>query len=147
MLRSLYVAAVLLTALTLVPAGAHLLALPNKIALPRDAYLAAQQIYASWALLGVVLLAAVAANLALAGGLRRARAASWPAIAAALLIVATLAIFFVWVYPANQATANWTTMPAGWETLRRQWEYGHAVNAVLTFAALLAVTFAQPPRG
>ncbi len=147
MLRALYVTAVLLTALALVPGGAHLLELPNKIGLPRDAYFTVQKIYAGWALLGVVLFAAVAANLALAAALRRVRASAWPALAAALLIAATLVIFFIWVYPANQATANWTTMPDAWETLRRQWEYGHAVNAVLTFLALAAATLAHPPRG
>ena len=31
-------------------------------------------------------------------------------------------------------------MPDNFEAARRQWEYSHAVNAVLTFAALCAVT-------
>jgi hypothetical protein len=57
-------------------------------------------------------------------------------------IAATLAAFFIWVYPANQATANWTTVSEDWERLRRQWEYGHAVNAALTFLALGATTAA-----
>ena len=29
-------------------------------------------------------------------------------------------------------------MPADWEALRNQWEYSHAVNALLTFLALSA---------
>ena len=48
--------ALMVTALALGPALAHLLELPNKIALPRDAYFTVQQIYAGWSLLGVVLL-------------------------------------------------------------------------------------------
>jgi hypothetical protein len=62
-------------------------------------------------------------------------------LAAAMLIVATLVIFFTWTYPANQATSNWTVVPADWQELRLQWEYAHAANAVLTFLALSAVTW------
>ena len=29
-------------------------------------------------------------------------------------------------------------MPDNWEALRRKWEYGHAANALIVFAALLA---------
>ena len=57
--------------------------------------------------------------------------------AAALLIAATLAIFFAWTFPANQATGNWTSVPENWEQLRTQWEYSHAANAAITFLALL----------
>ena len=64
MLAGLRFAAIVLTALALVPGGAHLFAMPNR-----------------------------------------------PALAAAALILATLAIFFAWTYPANQATENWTVMP------------------------------------
>jgi hypothetical protein len=38
-------------------------------------------------------------------------------------------------------------MPENWETLRRQWEYSHAVNAVLMFAALCLVTGEAAGRG
>ncbi len=40
----------------------------------------------------------------------------------------------------NAATENWTVMPENWEALRMQWEYGHAVNAVLTFVAFVCVS-------
>jgi hypothetical protein len=139
--------AVILTALALVPAGAHLFELPNKIGLPQDQYFVVQGIYRGWALLGIVLFAALAANLALAVLLRGSGAAFWLALAAFLLIAATLAIFFIWTYPANQATSNWTVMPANWMALRAQWEYAHAVNAVLTFLALCLVTTSVLARG
>jgi hypothetical protein len=57
------------------------------------------------------------------------------AIGAFVLMAATLTIFFAWTFPANQATANWTCVPANWEALRTQWEYAHATSAVLTFVA------------
>ena len=40
----------------------------------------------------------------------------------------------------NVASANWTRMPENFDVARQQWEYSHAVNAVLTFAALVAIT-------
>lgn len=128
--------AILLTALALVPVGAHLLELPHKMAMERYGYFVVQSIYAGWSLLGAVLIAAILANAAAAVALRDEPLAMRFAAAAAGLLLATLAIFFLWVYPANQATGNWTVMADNWQTLRRQWEYGHAANAVLTFLAL-----------
>lgn len=134
--------ALVLTALALVPVGAHLFALPNKIGMDETDYFVAQRIYDGWALLGVVLIGAIIADAAAAIASRRQ---AWPAALAglaALLMLATLAIFFAFTFPANQATANWTTVPAGWEALRRQWEVSHAVNAVITFAAFCSLSLA-----
>ena len=56
-----------------------------------------------------------------------------------LLIAANLAIFFIWTFPANQTTNNWTVVPENWNELRIQWEYSHAVNAIVMFVALACV--------
>ena len=133
--------AIVLTALALVPAGAHLFELPNKIGLPEHDYFVVQNIYRGWALFGIVLFGALAANLALAVLVRRQRAPFWLVVAAFLLVAATLAIFFTWTYPANQATSNWTVVPANWQELRSRWEYAHATNAALTFLALCALAW------
>lgn len=132
--------AIVLTALALVPAGAHLFELPNKIGLPQDDYFVVQGIYRGWALFGIALFGALGANLAAAILVRRQRAPFWLAFLAFLLVAATLVIFFTWTYPANQATSNWTVVPRNWQELRLQWEYAHATNAVLTFLALCAIT-------
>ena len=63
-LRLIQFLAIMLTALALVPSEAHLAALPNKMAMGQAAYFIAQQIYAGWALFGIVLFGALAANLA-----------------------------------------------------------------------------------
>jgi len=134
--------ALVLTALALVPVGAHLFALPNKIGMDETDYFVAQRIYDGWAVLGVVLIGAIIANAAAAIASRRQ---AWPAALAglaALLMVATLAIFFAFTFPANQATANWTTAPDDWQALRRQWEVSHAVNAAITFAAFCSLSLA-----
>ena len=74
-LRVVQFLAILLTALAFVPAGAHLFELPNKIDLPRDAYLTVQGIYAGWAWFGIFDLAALVMNVVLAIKLRRQRPA------------------------------------------------------------------------
>lgn len=134
--------AIVLTALALVPAGAHFFELWNKIDLARDDYFVVQGIYRAWALFGIVLIGALAANLIHAGMLRRERTPFWLALSAIILIAATLVIFFTWTFPANRATANWTVATADWQALRIQWEYAHAANAILTFVAFCAVTLA-----
>lgn len=85
--------AVTLTALALVPSGAHLLALPNKIGLLRDAYYVAQGGYHGWALLGAVVIGALLADAALAVLVH-----TWPvpfrfAILGSVEVAATLAIY------------------------------------------------------
>ena len=130
--------AIILTALALVPAGAHLLELVHKITLDRAQYLTVQQLYRGWAFLGAVLIAALLANLVLTIRSRRQGRPMRLAAIATLLLAANLTVFFIWTFPANQATGNWTVMPADWEALRNQWEYSHAVNALLTFLALSA---------
>ena len=132
--------AILLTAVALVPVGAHLLELPGKIGLGQDQYFVVQGVYRGRAMLGAVLIGALLADLALVYVMRAQRAAAALALAAAILMAVTLATFFTWIYPANQATANWTVVPANWQTLRSQWEHTHALNAVVTFAALCAVS-------
>jgi hypothetical protein len=58
--------AVMLTALALVPAAAHLFALPNKIGLDSARYFTVQGIYRGWSMFGFMLLGALVANLGLA---------------------------------------------------------------------------------
>jgi hypothetical protein len=141
--------AIVLTALALVPAGAHVLALANKIGLDRDAYFLVQSIYYGWALLGAVTFAAIIANAVCMILLWRRGASFWLSLSATLLIAIGLGIFFIWTQPANLQTQNWTMPPSDWETLRRQWEYSHAANAILTFTAFCCATaagIAQPRR-
>lgn len=133
--------AIILTALALVPGGAHALELAHKMALDRDQYFVVQSIYQGWAWLGAVLILAIAANAVLAIRMRRRTGPMLCAAASAAILCVTLAIFFTWTFPANQATANWTGVARpDWQILRAQWEYSHAVNAALTFVALCATT-------
>lgn len=147
MLRTVQFIAIILTAIALVPGGAHLSALPNKITLPVDQYFVVQGIYRGWALFGIVLLAAIVAHVEHALLMRGRRPGFALALVALVLMLASLAVFFIWTFPANQATSNWTVVPDNWEALRTQWEYAHAAGAVLTFFALCAVVAAALSRG
>ena len=140
--RTVEFLAILLMALALVPAGAHFFELPAKIGLAQEPYFAAQQLYAGWSLFGFVLAAALVMNLVLAVLRLRDRLALSLALVAAGAVVVNLLIFFIWTYPANQATASWTRPTEGWELLRRNWEYSHAVNALVTLIGLCSVTLA-----
>ena len=140
-----------LTAVILVPSGAHLFEMPRKIGLDREAYFIVQAIYAGWAWFAIPIIAAIVLNGALFVAERRRNPASArAALVSTLLIIASLGVFFGWVFPANQATVNWTQVPDNWQVLRRQWEYGHAVNALIVFVALLATgraIMASPKNG
>jgi hypothetical protein len=141
--RVLQFCAIVLTALALVPAGAHFFELPNKIGLDQQAYFTVQAVYRGWALFGFVLIGALLANAALTLLLAFRRRPYRLPLLAFVLIAATLVIFFLWTYPANQATSNWTLPTPNWATLRLHWEYAHAVNAVLTFIALCLLTWSM----
>jgi hypothetical protein len=127
--------ALIFTALALGAAFAHLLALPNKIGLARKEYLIVQQIYRGWALLGIVEAVSLLSVAALAVMVRNSRGSFVWALMAVLCIAATLMVFFVFTFPANQQTSHWTTLPMNWQELRMQWEYSHAARAILYLIA------------
>jgi hypothetical protein len=129
----------LFAALALAPTLAHLLELPNKIGLSRDDYLTVQQIYRGWALLGFVVAGALVSTLVLTIMVRNRPKAFAFAVVAFLCIVGTQIAFWMFTFPANQQTSNWTVMPESWMGLRSQWEYSHAASAVLNLVALIAL--------
>jgi hypothetical protein len=142
MLRLVHFAAILLAALALIPAGAHVLELPRKMALSEPDYFVAQSLYRGWALSGIVIVATLLAEVALAWLTRHDGRPLMLTAAAGVSTLVTLAIFFIWTQPANSATANWTRLPDDWQSLRRQWEYSHAAGAAFALAALAFLTAA-----
>jgi hypothetical protein len=140
--RTIHFIALLCMALALVAPGAHIASLPNKIGMTEADYFVAQRAYDGWWLLGLSWVAAVIANAALSVALRDQRPAFWFALGGLIAMLATFAIFFVWTHAANQATANWTTIPENWEALRSRWEYSHAVNAFVVLAGFCSVALA-----
>jgi hypothetical protein len=138
--------ALLATALAMAAGLAHALELPNKITLARDEYFIVQNIYRGWDRLAYLLAVELAAMLVVAVRARRTPRVFVPAITAIACLVAAQAIFWIWTFPANAATTNWTTIPDGWEALRVQWEYSHLAGAGFQVLALCALIMAALAR-
>ena len=135
----LRILSVLFTALALVFGGAHLFELPHKIGLSAADYLTVQQIYRGWQFAGIVVVGQIVSIAALAYAVRNHRRVLVPTLIALVCAVGTQVLFWLFSFPANQATDNWATLPADWEMLRQRWEFAHAANALLNLVALIAL--------
>jgi hypothetical protein len=141
-LKTIWFLSLFFVALALAPAMAHLLALPNKINMPREQYLIVQQIYRGWALLGTVVIGALLSTLALTIVVRKPPKTFVLTLIAFLCIAGTQVLFWTFTFPANQQTHNWTMLPENWLALRQQWEYSHAASAGLNLVAFVALILA-----
>lgn len=138
--------AVVITGLALIAPGAHGFELFRKMAMSEQQYYVVQDIYRGWWVVGLLLPAALIANVALAVAVRADLTARGLATAAAALILLNLVVFAIWTRPVNFITDDWTVRLADWEALRRQWEYSHAANAGITLIAFCASTLAALHR-
>jgi hypothetical protein len=116
--RALDFASIAFVVFVLVPSGAHLLELPDELALAL--FLVAAQVVLRW----------------------RERAAFGAALASFACLAAAHAIFWMFTFPANQATLNWTAKPRDFERVRTQWEWSHGAGALLDLAAFAALLWA-----
>lgn len=142
--RSLRIANLALAAIAAVAPLAHLIELPNKLALDGPLWLAVQQhLYRGWGpfLGGPAEIGALATSIALAFVRRKERLLLWPTLAACLSYAAMLAVFFAFDARVNAAVESWTraTLPADWPDYRLRWETGHALAAALSLIGLAAL--------
>ena len=122
------------------PDAAHVMELPNKLPLSREAYLTVQRVYRGWSFTGIVVVAAIIATLWFA--FMADGAAEIPAAVAFTAILMTQVVYWGYTVPVNRRTRNWTEAPEDWERLRDRWEISHAVSALLSFVALVCVAVA-----
>jgi len=138
--------ALLATGLALGGAFSHLYELPNKIGISREHYLIVQRNYDGWWQLAYVLAAQLVGILAaLAFTRSNAWTLGWLVLALAGLIGAQV-VFWLYTYPANVATSNWTVLPENWQDLRARWEYSHALGAIfqlVSFGALVVACLSR----
>lgn len=123
---------------------AHVLELPNKLALDGPLWLAVQQhLYRGWGpiLGGPIEVAAFASTVALLVMRRRHRRTARLTSVAAIAYAGMIVTFFVFNDPVNAALSTWapTSLPPDWQRYRMQWEAGHALAALLSVIALVAV--------
>ena len=133
--------ALLFTAITLSAVMAHLLELRVKLDLPKEQYQVVQGLYSGWQWLGIFELGAIVATVIWAVMARKAPAFAF-VVTALIGFVLSLVVFFGYTFPTNQATANWTSLPANWADLRKTWEYSHALRAVLSLLGFSFLVFA-----
>ena len=134
--RFLQITSIIAVALSFAAGFAHVLEAYTKLRLPKEEYFVVQQIYRGWALLGIVIFIALIATFLLAIQTRHQPAFTWNLLSC-ICILTALIFFFIFTFPVNQQTNNWTVMPENWQQLRSRWEYSHIVNAVVYFTALL----------
>lgn len=130
--------------LAILPPAAHVLELPNKLALDGPLWLAIQQrLYRGWGpFLGAPAeIGALATTLALLVLRRRSRPAGRLTLIAALAYIGMIAVFFLLNAPVNNAVGGWTaaTLPSDWPVYRLRWEMGHTVAALFAATGLLAL--------
>jgi hypothetical protein len=128
---------IMLAALSMGTTLAHLLEMPAKIGLDGPTWLMLlQTLYPPmFGTLGAAFeVGALVAAAVLVFLLRDRR---WTALGAVCLLAAHGA-FWIWVAPVNATLAPLTpdTLPPEWAALRNQWEYTHAVRALLQLAGL-----------
>jgi hypothetical protein len=138
---------------------AHVLELPNKLALAGPLWLAVQRhLYRGWGPFwgAPVEIGALLTSFGLAVGRRGDRRAFLATLGATLAYALMILAFFVLNAPVNAAINRWTatTLPLDWPAYRLRWETGHAISAaasIVALAALIRVTLAErdgrtPPR-
>ncbi len=140
--KSVFLCSVFFTSIILTASLSHLLSLNNKIKMPASEYLTAQKVYAGCALLAIPVILAIISVLVQLIVIRRGYEGFGLTLAAFISLVITQVIFWVFTFPANRQTDNWTKLPANWEKLRTQWEYSHATASVLNLLALVLLILA-----
>ncbi|MGE0821230.1 MAG: hypothetical protein AB7G75_10315 [Candidatus Binatia bacterium] len=70
----------------------------------------------------------------------RPAAFRWTLAGAGLLVTAHI-LWWLFVFPVNTEIATWTieSVPANWEQWRAQWEYTHAIRAILQILGVAAL--------
>ncbi len=120
----------------------HLLELRVKITLPKDDYQMVQSIYSGWQWLGIFEIGAILLTFVWTMMVRKEKNVFPYILSALICFVISIVIFFTFTFPANQATVNWTKLPENWADLRREWEYSHAVRALLNLAGFMLLMIA-----
>jgi len=138
--------ALLATAIAFGGALAHALELPNKMHMPQADYFTVQQVYRGWNRIAFVLAVQLFSLIGTAVFARREPYVLAGAVLAIVCLLCAQAVFWIFTFPANVATANWTTVPDNWESLRNSWEYSHLAGAAFQLIAMSALAFAALAR-
>ena len=100
---------------------------------------------------GPIEVASVLAALALAFFTRQRGLSFYLTLGGALCMSLALVSWFIFIAPVNTELATWTptAYPRDWIRYRNQWEYTHAVNAVIKiigFSLLVLSIIVETPK-
>jgi hypothetical protein len=132
---------VMLTALSMGAAFAHLLEMPAKLRYDGPTWLhLLQTLYPpGFGTVGAAceVLAVVASLMLVVATRNRRKAFPWTLLGFSC-VLASHAIFWIWVNPVNMTMVPLTpdTLVMDWTRLRDQWEFAHASRAILQIVAL-----------
>jgi len=138
-LDSVQLAAVGLTALALMPAGAHVFEMSGKLALTPADYVAVQSVHHVWVAFAITTLLATAAIGDHTYLVRRNATSFGWSVVALVFVGAAQIVFWTVAYPINAATEGWSVLPLDFDAARQKWEYAFASAGILSFAGLLAL--------
>ena len=166
MLHMVEIVSILLVALAMVPALAHLLEFPGKSRLTKDAYLAVQPIYYPGFTIagGIGEVGGLVSVLAILLLTPQGTPAFWLRVIALVGMFGVQLVFWMFTQPVNKFWLQSTTLgsfgnaffdvgsethrlhpddPDAWKKMRDRWEYSHIARAALaTFSFLLLVVAA-----
>lgn len=143
MTKALQFTSLVLTALTLSLTFSHLLEMPQKLQYGPQLYMTVQHtLYLYFAWVGAfVEMGAVGTLVWLSVRIRRSGSIYRWTIMATVSVALGLGLWFLLVNPANHQMARWSGMPlpGNWTAVRRQWELGHAMSAVLDLFGFISL--------
>lgn len=124
--------AILFAVITLSALMAHLLELRVKINLSKGSYQTVQGIYSGWQWVAIFEVGAILLTLIWGIIDRKLKTVPYFLWTALICFTLSIVIFFLFTFPTNQETLNWTNLPNNWDELRKIWEYSHAIRAILS---------------
>jgi len=165
MVQTIEVVSILLVALAMAPALAHLLEFPGKSRLSKDAYLTVQPIYYPGFTIagGIGEVGGLISVLAIMLLTPRGTPAFWLRLVALAAMIGMQIVFWFFTQPVNKFWLQSTTLgdfgkaffdvgsgshrthpedPDGWKTMRDRWEYSHIARAGLATLAFLLLVVA-----
>lgn len=141
--------ALLLAAISMAFSFCHLMELPARIGWPQELWVGSTVIGGQYRMFGTLgAFVELSAIVGLGVWWYPSRPAGRLRLAATMLYLAALAIWWTVVFPANGEFALWQErgVPTDWDGWRQRWEFGHAVMAVLKIIGLALVFQSVLPK-
>ena len=132
----------MLAAFSLSLSMTHLLELPQRMQFDRQLWVkvtVVENVYKLFGTVGAVFeITAILTAIVLAFLVRDRGLTFYWTMGGAILLVLAFVSWIVFVAPMNAEFAKWLTnpIPADWTRYRDQWEYAHAINAVIKIMGL-----------